>query len=358
MGSFDRHPDDVEERLARHLHAEGLRPQACAAAALAECVPPVPAEQHPVVNLVLLPFDELEEASDPLEAFRAVHDNVEFPLRQLLERSVHAQLRLVRDPENFTKLVVPLRDGPGLDRSVPDRHPVVRHDEVHIDTHRPPEPLALRTCPERIIEREEAWIWLLIPDVVARAFEVLVEFERLPFLQECNHGVAVARPEGHLDRVGEPFVVAPGPADQAIHKHENIFFLDVGIDRSLTQIDESSLVENPEVPLFLEILQFFPHRCIGMVRKGKEHRELALSLAVAPRTQGLDHRLHRIAFDLISAFGAKGPPDAREEEPEVVVNLGRSPDGGARITRGGFLFDGDGGADPLDEIDVGLVHPF
>src|SRR5205085_11483578 len=47
---------------------------------------------------------------------------------------------------------------------------------------------------------------------------------------------------------------------------------------------------------------------------------------------------------------------AREKEPQVVVDLGNRADGRARIVARRLLLDGDGGREPLDQVDVGLLH--
>src|SRR5439155_181379 len=48
--------------------------------------------------------------------------------------------------------------------------------------------------------------------------------------------------------------------------------------------------------------------------------------------------------------------DAREEHAQVVVDLGDGADGGARILAGRLLLDRDRGREPLDRVDLGLLH--
>ena len=49
-------------------------------------------------------------------------------------------------------------------------------------------------------------------------------------------------------------------------------------------------------------------------------------------------------------------PDRGVEEPQVVVDLGDRPDRGARVLRGGLLLDRDRRREPLDGVDVRLLH--
>jgi hypothetical protein len=54
--------------------------------------------------------------------------------------------------------------------------------------------------------------------------------------------------------------------------------------------------------------------------------------------------------------GAVRRAGAREQQPQVVVDLGDGADGGARVVAGGLLLDRDRGRQALDQVDVGLVH--
>ena len=56
------------------------------------------------------------------------------------------------------------------------------------------------------------------------------------------------------------------------------------------------------------------------------------------------------------AVGAVRDPDPREEQPQVVVDLGDCPDGGPGVPRRPLLIDGDGRRQPVDLVDVGLLH--
>ena len=70
----------------------------------------------------------------------------------------------------------------------------------------------------------------------------------------------------------------------------------------------------------------------------------------------VDDLLERLPFDGAPAVRAVRVPDARVEQAEIVVDLGGRADRGARVARGGLLVDRDGRREPLDAVDVGLVH--
>src|SRR5690606_648515 len=60
--------------------------------------------------------------------------------------------------------------------------------------------------------------------------------------------------------------------------------------------------------------------------------------------------------DALTARGTVRNPDARPQQPHVVVDLGDGSDGRTRVAIRGLLIDRHGGAEPLDEVDIGPVH--
>ena len=68
----------------------------------------------------------------------------------------------------------------------------------------------------------------------------------------------------------------------------------------------------------------------------------------------IDDLLHRLRLDALAALGAVRDADAREQQPQVVGDLGDGADGRARALRERALLDGDRRREPLDAVDVGL----
>ena len=66
--------------------------------------------------------------------------------------------------------------------------------------------------------------------------------------------------------------------------------------------------------------------------------------------------VHGLALDRQAGGRRIGHADAREQQAQVVVDLGDRADGGARVLGGGLLLDGDGRRQPVDVVDVGLLH--
>ncbi len=76
------------------------------------------------------------------------------------------------------------------------------------------------------------------------------------------------------------------------------------------------------------------------------------SLSTSSATDSGESRVHHPSAD-----AAKRLPDAREEQSQVIVNLGLGADGRTRIAGRVLLADRDGRGDAADFVDVGLVHP-
>ena len=60
--------------------------------------------------------------------------------------------------------------------------------------------------------------------------------------------------------------------------------------------------------------------------------------------------------DRLAAVVAVGLADPRPEQAQVVVDLGDGADRRARVARGRLLVDRDRRREPLDRVDVGLLH--
>ena len=80
------------------------------------------------------------------------------------------------------------------------------------------------------------------------------------------------------------------------------------------------------------------------------------ALALRERQDLLQDLLGALARDFDAAGGAVRDADGGVEHAQVVVNFGDGADGGARAAVGGFLLDGDGGAEAVDGIDFGALH--
>ena len=78
--------------------------------------------------------------------------------------------------------------------------------------------------------------------------------------------------------------------------------------------------------------------------------------AVRQRAELVGHRLGGFAHHVAAAVPAHGPADAREQQPQIVVDLRRRADRRARVADAVLLADGNRRRHALDAVDVGPLH--
>ncbi|OPZ12547.1 MAG: hypothetical protein BWZ10_02081 [candidate division BRC1 bacterium ADurb.BinA364] len=71
---------------------------------------------------------------------------------------------------------------------------------------------------------------------------------------------------------------------------------------------------------------------------------------------GIDNVLHRLAFERPAAFGAMRPAGVGEQHAQIIVYFRDRADGRTRILAHAFLFDGDGGTEAFDMLDLRFLQ--
>ena len=72
--------------------------------------------------------------------------------------------------------------------------------------------------------------------------------------------------------------------------------------------------------------------------------------------QLIDDLLERLRLDLSSTPNTGRLADAREKQPQIVVDLGNGPHSRTGSVNSGFLLDGDGGRKAVDRVHIGPFH--
>ena len=72
---------------------------------------------------------------------------------------------------------------------------------------------------------------------------------------------------------------------------------------------------------------------------------------------GIHHLAHGLRRQRHAVLGAVRRARARPQQAQVVVDFRHRAHGGARVVAGGFLLDGNGGRQALDQIHVGFIEP-
>ena len=155
-----------------------------------------------------------------------------------------------------------------------------------------------------------------------------------------------------LDRFGEPLRdIGPGaePVD------DDVDVVMPGLRELRRRIELHHLAVDPdahEAP-GAEVLQQFDVLTLALRDDGGEHHDPGLG---REREHGVDDLRDRLRGERHAVVRAVRFADAGVEQAEVVVDLGDRPDGRARIVAGRLLLDRDGRGQPLDHVDVGLLH--
>ena len=117
--------------------------------------------------------------------------------------------------------------------------------------------------------------------------------------------------------------------------------LELTVDAGLGEAARTQVLE-----LLLELALAAPH----------DRREHVDALVLRIGHHEVDDPLERLARDGAATVRAMGHADVREEQAQVVVNLGDRAHRRTRIAGGRLLLDGNRRRQPFDQVDVGLFH--
>ena len=277
----------------------------------------------------------------------------------LLPRRVQVEAELLAErPHQPQEVVGDVRLAPRLDRTLTEGGLRVRDDQLGVDLHPGAEAVALRAGAERRVEGERARLELVgVDGVLVRAGHLLAEAQLAGRVlggqvDEVEEHQPAGQLQGGLDRVGEPALRRRLHREPVDHHLDGVLLLLVEL-RGLVERVGLAVHPGPGEALRLELLEQLDVLPLAAADHRCEHLE---PLALLQREHLVDDLLGRLPLDRGAAGGAVRPAGAGVEQAEVVVDLGDGADRGARVLRGGLLVDRHRGRQPLDEVDVGLVH--
>ncbi len=315
-------------------------------------VGPVAREQHADVHLVRLGLEPGEEAlhAVPVRLARLppAHPVVvaaDHPAALL--RAERAPRRVERDAafgRELLELVLAFVEALRLEdldraraqglRLVGDHEPVVHADHAA-------EPAAGVARADRGVEREARRRGIGVVDVAVGAMQVGGKAPCLgAVLAHEDVHASCAHPQRRLDRLHHARLFRACHADAVLHHLEPLALapVDARVALALQQLRD----------LFLgEVLRHVDGECDQQARIARGLR--------AARELGVD-RLRSVAPHRLRAAPAREPARAREEQLQVIVDLGHRAHGRARGAHRVRLVDGDGRRNALDRVHLGLVH--
>ncbi len=270
---------------------------------------------------------------------------------QVLPRLVEVDLPLVRDALDHRLVEARAACRPRDERAFADRERRVGHEQIGVDLLLRAKARAARAGAVRRVEREDPGLELGQPDPVLRAREALAERERVA-VEHVDDDEAVRERSRGFDRLPE------ARAQIRLH-HEPV---DDDLDRVLELLVEDDLVfEHPHLavhlharePVGAELLEDVLVLALAVADDRRVDRELR---ALRKPQHLVDDGFDRLARDRPSANRAVRPADPRIEEAQIVVDLGHRADGRPRVARSRLLVDRDRRREPVDRVDVRLLH--
>ena len=294
---------------------------------------------------------------------RAVEDRLDEIRRHLVDGRRHLDaprphqlldlLHVVRVHRRILAAAERLR--PRDDRAAFDRFRPVRHHLPRVDLDLHAETRTVRTRAVRRVEREESRRELLEREPAIHARERFRERElarRRALALRDDRDDTAREPQRRLDRIGQAL------ADVGLHHEpvdddlDRVLLLLVEVDL-LAQFDRLAVHADAREALLADLLEELRVLALAAANDGREQLD---ARAFRQLHHLVDDLLARLRADLASAVVAMRVTDAREEQPQVVVDLGDRADRRARIARGRLLIDRDRGREALDVIDVRLLH--
>ncbi len=169
---------------------------------------------------------------------------------------------------------------------------------------------------------------------------------------ELGDGDAFRQAECGLETVREPCRHVRAHHD-TVHHHVDVV-LDLLVEgRNLGDFVEFAVDLDPLKALLLQVGEVL---FVLALPPARDRRQQIEPRPFGKREHAIDHLGNGLALDGKPRGRRVGDADTRPQEPHIVVNLGDGADRRARVARGRFLLDGDGGRQPVDVVDVGLLH--
>ncbi len=219
--------------------------------------------------------------------------------------------------------------------------------------------MALGAGAERCVERERSRLELIDCEwVVVGARELLGEPARavgivLGQVDVVDDDESVGEVERSLDRLGEALLHRVLDLQAVDHDVDRVLLLLLELGRLVGQHVQLAVDDRAAEALGLQLAEQLAVLTLAATDHGCEHLE---PLTFVAGHDAVDDLLRGLSGDRLAALGAVRAAGAGVEQAEVVVDLGDRADSRSRVAARRLLVDRDRRRQPLDEVDVGLVH--
>ncbi len=175
----------------------------------------------------------------------------------------------------------------------------------------------------------------------------------LALLHHLHQNAAFGQLAGHFHRLGNAGTRAFFQHHAVYHDLDEVLELLVQRDGLAAELRYLAVDAHAAEALFLQVLEQLGELALPA---GYHRRHDERPFPFTERHHVVGYLVGGLGLDLAPAFRAMGNAHAREQQAQVVVDLGNRAHGGTRVLAGGFLVDGNGGRKAVDGIQVGLAH--
>ncbi|MNS57973.1 hypothetical protein D3C72_908780 [compost metagenome] len=356
--------------------------QACAVAGGAGRVAAVLGQQHAHVHLVGLGFQPVKKALHAvplvlpgvvaaLPVGRAIKHPVLVRIAHVLPGHAQRHARARRVLLQFVLAFLVGRRGPRLDGAFHQGLVFVGDDQAEVDADHAAKAPARFAGAQRRIEREAAGQRVGVFDVAVGAVQAVAVFPDMRVVAVGVHDVDGQVPGSHAQRGVQRFhdalAFGAGKAEAVLDDVQDAaFFAGVlggfrflGAFRGLGDGGARHggfLGVHAGIALLLKKAAYFVFGEVGGHGDGKGHHQARVAGHGGAFGQRVVDGVGRIAPDHLAATPAVQPGAAREQQFQVVVQLGHCADRAARAAHRVGLVNGDGGQDAFDAVNLRLVH--
>ena len=190
---------------------------------------------------------------------------------------------------------------------------------------------------------------------VVGAGELLAEdaIDRLFVGDVVDDDHAVAQPQRRFNRVGQAAALQIGLDDQAIdHRFDGVVLVAIEFDR-VVDVVQFAVDAHAHVAGLADVLEDLLVMALAILDQRREDLNAA---AFGHGRDRVDDLIGGLLLHLAAADRAVRRADAGVEQAQVVVDFRRRAHGRSGVAAGPALIDRDGGTQPFDLIDVGLLH--
>ena len=240
----------------------------------------------------------------------------------------------------------------GLDGPLQDGQGLVRHDQVRVRLQLAAQARAGGAGAEGVVEGEHPGRQFLNRDAAVLAGVVLGEHQVLLLPQEVDDHQPAGEAGGGLHAVRQPLLDIRTDDEPVHHNLDGVLLVLLQLDL-LVQLVQIPVHPGPDVAGPLGVLKDLGVLTLLAPDDGGHHLDAG---ALRQREDLIDDLVNGLLANLLAALGAVGGAHPGPQQAEVVVDLRHRAHGGPGVLAGGLLIDGDGGAQALDIVHVGLVH--